>query len=116
PNAEADLAVYRATFGLSPCTTANGCFRKVNQQGHSGPLPPPNSGWAGEINLDLDMVSAICPNCNILLVEASSAFDSDLGAAVNLAASWPGVGAISNSYGGGGAGPGPRVLRPCLHA
>ena len=100
PTAEADLAVYRATFGLSPCTTANGCFKKVNQQGNSGPLPVPNSGWASEINLDLAMVSAICPNCNILLVEADSNFYSDLGAAVNLAASWPGVVAISNSYGG----------------
>jgi hypothetical protein len=100
PNAEADLAVYRATFGLPPCTTANGCFRKVNQQGNPSPLPPPNSGWASEINLDLDMVSAICPHCKILLVEANSNFDSDLGTAVNLAASWPGVVAISNSYGG----------------
>src|SRR5262245_52345798 len=33
PNAEADLAVYRSTFGLSACTTANGCFRKVDQRG-----------------------------------------------------------------------------------
>src|SRR5262245_49437980 len=46
------------------------------------------------------MVSAICPNCKILLVEANSNLYSDLGAAVNLAASWPGVVAISNSYGG----------------
>src|SRR5262249_56275341 len=100
PNAEADLAVYRATFGLPPCTTANGCFRKVNQQGNPSPLPSPNSGWASEINLDLDMVSAICPNCRILLVEATSPTDTNLGTAVNTAASWPGVVAISNSYGG----------------
>ncbi|HXJ79413.1 MAG TPA: S53 family peptidase [Candidatus Methylomirabilis sp.] len=98
--AESDLAVYRATFGLPPCTTANGCFRKVNQQGSSSPLPTPNSGWASEISVDLAMVSAICPKCKILLVEASSNYDNDLGTAVNTAASWPGVVAISNSYGG----------------
>ena len=70
PNAESDLAVYRAQFGLPPCTTANGCFRKVNQSGGTKP-PRANSGWAEEISLDLDMVSAICPNCHILLVEAN---------------------------------------------
>ena len=56
PNAEADLTVYRSTFGLSPCTTANGCFRKVDQNGGTS-YPLPDSGWAGEISLDLDMAS-----------------------------------------------------------
>src|SRR5215472_14653073 len=51
PNAEADLGTYRAQFGLPPCTTANGCFRKVNQQGQASPLPTPDSGWAQEIAL-----------------------------------------------------------------
>ncbi len=45
------------------------------------------------------MVSAACPNCKILLVEATSASDPDLGAAVNTAAQL-GANAISNSYGG----------------
>jgi subtilase family serine protease len=70
PNAEADLAVYRSQFGLPPCTTANGCFRKVNQNGSASPLPANDGGWAGEIALDLDMVSAICPTCHITLIEA----------------------------------------------
>ena len=70
PTAEADLAVYRAQYGLPACTTANGCFRKVNQAGASSPLPAANAGWAAEIALDVDMVSAVCPQCNILLVEA----------------------------------------------
>jgi subtilase family serine protease len=70
PNAESDLAVYRRTFGLPPCTTANGCFRKVNQLGRPDPLPPPSESWSGEISLDLDVVSAVCPTCRILLVEA----------------------------------------------
>jgi subtilase family serine protease len=100
PNAESDLAVYRAKFGLPACTTSNGCFKKINQNGGSSP-PRANTGWAEEISLDLDMVSAICPNCHILLVEASSNSFANLVAAVDRAASTPGVVAISNSYGGG---------------
>jgi subtilase family serine protease len=99
PNAESDLAVYRSKFSLPACTTANGCFKKVDQNGRTH-YPRSNGGWAQEISLDLDMVSAICPNCHILLVEASSASMSNLGTAVNTAAAWPGVVAISNSYGG----------------
>jgi subtilase family serine protease len=98
PTAESDLAVYRSQFGLSACTTANGCFRKVNQRGGTTP-PRANAGWATEISLDLDMVSAACPDCHILLVEADSNSFANLGAAVNYAAT-QGVSAISNSYGG----------------
>ncbi len=98
PNAASDLATYRRTFGLPPCTTSNGCFRKVNQNGGTSP-PSADSGWATEISLDLDMVSAVCPNCHILLVEASSAELSDLGTAVNRAVSL-GARFVSNSYGG----------------
>lgn len=99
PTAEADLATYRSTYGLPACTTANGCFRKVGQTGTSS-LPRANAGWAQEISLDLDMVSAACPDCKILLVEAKSASFADLGTAVGTAAKTPGVVAISNSYGG----------------
>jgi subtilase family serine protease len=100
PNAEADLGVYRAQFGIAACTTANGCFKKVNQNGVQGSYPNGNVGWAQEISLDLDMVSAICPNCHILLVEATDNSFSNLAASVNTAASL-GANAISNSYGGG---------------
>jgi subtilase family serine protease len=100
PKAESDLGTYRSTFGLPACTTANGCFKKVNQNGAASPLPANNTGWAEEISLDLDMVSAICPQCHILLVEASSASFTNLGTAVNTAARLGAV-AISNSYGGG---------------
>ncbi|HZR42007.1 MAG TPA: S53 family peptidase [Ktedonobacteraceae bacterium] len=99
PNAESDLATYRRQFGLPACTTANGCFRKVNQNGNTSPLPSSDVGWSEEISLDLDMVSAVCPNCHILLVEASSASFSSLGTAVNTAARL-GANTISNSYGG----------------
>jgi subtilase family serine protease len=99
PNAESDLAMYRSTFGLPPCTTANGCFRKINQNGQASPLPAPDTGWAGEISLDMDMVSAICPNCHILLVEANRPTVSSLGTAVNTAVNM-GAKFVSNSYGG----------------
>lgn len=99
PNAESDLAVYRSQYGLPACTTANGCFRKVGENGGSS-LPAANAGWAEEISLDLDMVSANCPNCHILLVEVNSTSFADLGTGVNTAANL-GAFAISNSYGGG---------------
>ena len=102
PTAEADLATYRATYGLAACTTANGCFRKMDQRGGTS-YPAKNGGWAQEISLDLDMVSATCPDCHILLVEADSASFVNLGTAVNRAAQTAGVVAISNSYGGGDA-------------
>ena len=99
PYAESELATYRSQFGLPPCTTANGCFKKVNQNGATSPLPTADPDWSVEIALDLAMVSAICPSCNILLVEASSASWSDLGTAENGAAAL-GPSAISNSWGG----------------
>ncbi|MFJ5233746.1 peptidase S8 [Kitasatospora sp. NPDC088391] len=99
PNAESDMAVYRSQYGLPACTKASGCFKQVNQTGGSS-LPANNSGWAGEISLDLDMVSAIAPNAHIILVEASSATMGNLGTSVNTAVSL-GAKFVSNSYGGG---------------
>ncbi|WP_097241196.1 putative Ig domain-containing protein [Streptomyces sp. 1331.2] len=98
PNAESDLATYRSQYNLPACTTANGCFKKVDQRGGTS-YPTADSGWAGEISLDVDMVSAVCPNCHILLVEADSATMDNLGAAVNTAVSL-GAKYVSNSYGG----------------
>jgi subtilase family serine protease len=100
PNAESDLATYRQQFGLLPCTSANGCFRKVNQNGVQGNYPRGDVGWGQEIDLDIEMVSALCPNCKILLVEASSSSLTNLGAAVNTAVAL-GANVVSNSYGGG---------------
>ena len=97
PLAETDLAIYRTAYGLPECRTSNGCFRKINQQGAAGSYPAANGAWGEEISLDLDVVSAACPKCSIVLVEANSAQIDDLGAAVDTAASL-GVSAISNSY------------------
>jgi subtilase family serine protease len=97
PTAEADMSVYRSTFHLPACTTSNHCFHKVNQRGGTTP-PAADANWAAEIALDLDMVSAICPNCHILLVEANSPSFDNLGTAVTIAIRL-GATVVSNSYG-----------------
>ena len=97
PNLESDLASYRSFFGLPPCTTANGCFRKLDQNGGTN-YPAYNPSWATEATLDVQMVSAICPYCQILVVEASSAAITNLGHAVNTAVAH-GANVVSNSYG-----------------
>jgi hypothetical protein len=99
PTAEADLDVFDKQFGLPACTSANGCFRKLNQAGHSSPLPHKNGEWAGEISIDVQMAHAICPGCRIVLVEAASEDFTDLGASVNTAVN-AGATVVSNSYGG----------------
>jgi subtilase family serine protease len=114
PTIESDLNVYRAYYGLGPCTTANGCFKKVNQDGEQGNYPIANPDWDPEIALDTEMVSAVCPKCHILLVEANSADEtvamsnpaqhSDLGAAVDTAVNL-GATEVSNSYGSVGPEP-----------
>jgi hypothetical protein len=104
PNAEQDLAVYRSQYGLPPCTTANGCFRKVNQSGQQTNYPSTDTGWSQESALDLDMASAMCSGCKLVLVEATSPTFANLAAAVRTAGSISGVTVISNSYGGSEAG------------
>lgn len=117
PNAASDLAAYRASLsgatdphtGLSDTATPPLCssttttpcvsFKKVNQSGRTS-YPRGNTGWAEEISLDLDMVSAVCPSCNIVLVEASSNSFSNLATAVAYAKTLHPA-AIANSYGGG---------------
>ena len=101
PNASADLAVYRAQYGLPPCTTSNGCLRVVNQTGGTK-LPRLDVGWAQESALDLQMVSAMCPSCHILLVKSTNDYLNNLAAAANYAATH--ANAVSNSYGGSEGG------------
>jgi hypothetical protein len=98
PNAQADLDTYRAQYGLPACDA--GCFTKMNQRGGTTPpaQPPAGSTWTGEISLDLDMVSAICPQCHITLVEADSDMTTDLFPAESTAIA-TGAKFISNSWG-----------------
>jgi hypothetical protein len=99
PNIVSDLATYRAQYGLPACGTGNGCLQVVNQDG-SGPAPTDDDdqGWGVETALDLDMVSAACPQCHLLLVVADNASFDDLATAEKTAA-FMGANAISNSYG-----------------
>ncbi len=95
-NAASDLATYRSAAGLP---AAN--FRKVNQNGQASPLPaapPANDDWTLEEALDLDMASAVCPNCSLVLVEAQDDVSNGLFTAENTAANLAGY--ISNSWGG----------------
>jgi hypothetical protein len=88
-HAESDLAVYRAQYGLPACSNANGCLSKVNQEGAAAPLPaaPPSADdWTLEDSLDLDLASAICPSCKLLLVEADDDVGTGLSVSVNTAA------------------------------
>jgi subtilase family serine protease len=98
PNIESDLGVYSSHYGLPVCSTANGCFKKVDQTGGSS-YPRKNAGWALEISLDVEIVHALCPNCKILLVEAQSNSFANLVAAEDYAKAHANV--VSNSWGGG---------------
>lgn len=99
PHLATDLGVYRKQYGLPACTAASGCLRIVNQEGKTSPLPRPDPAqWGVEETLDVAMVSAACPHCRILVVEAKSASFGNLATAEDTAASM-GATVISNSYG-----------------
>ncbi len=96
PTAESDLNVFSSQYGLPACTTANGCFSKVNQAGGTK-YPRSNSGWALEISLDVQWAHAIAPGARILLVEASSNSFANLLAAEDYAKTHAQY--VSNSWG-----------------
>jgi subtilase family serine protease len=98
-HAAADLAKYRSYYGLGACTTSSRCLRVVNQKGTTAWYPKGNAGWAEEESLDLDMVSAICPKCKIILVESNTTTAGSLSAAEDTAFRL-GAKFISNSWGG----------------
>ncbi len=116
PTAESDLKAYDYQLGLPQCTTANGCFKKVNQKGETTKLPFPKTiaeleaaegsekaeeaeGWGGEISLDIETAHAVCESCKILLVEADSPSYANLESAEATAENL-GATEISNSWGG----------------
>jgi len=97
PTAASDLATYRSSAGLPAVPS----FEKLNQNGQTSPLPaeaPADDDWTLEESLDLDMASAICPLCKIVLVEATNDSGTGLDVAENAAAGVAGY--ISNSWGG----------------
>ncbi len=99
PKIEENLATFDTHYGLAACTTADGCFKQVNEEGKSAPLPAADEvGWSVETSLDVETVHSVCASCKIILVEASSESVSDLASAVEEAVSL-GAGEVSNSYG-----------------
>lgn len=98
PDLESDLAMYRSHYGLPKCTVKSGCLTIMNQRGGSKPPPKEIPGWQLEQALDVDAVSATCPDCKIIMVQADNAGEKNLEVAVNTAAKQKGVVAISNSY------------------
>ena len=118
PNAYTNLTRFRTDQNLptlpscdlatlTSLTSSSGspCFTKVNQTGGTS-LPAADSGWSNEIDLDLQAASSICPNCSILLLEATTSSLGNLGTAVTTASNTAHVTAISNSYGISGDYPG----------
>jgi subtilase family serine protease len=108
PSARSDLSTYDKTFGIpdlptcpSTSTSTTSCFLKVNQNGATSPLPSKNAGWALEIALDVETAHAICKNCKVVLVEASSSSGASLDAAEETAVRL-GATEISNSWGTNG--------------
>jgi hypothetical protein len=122
PSAEADLNTYSSEFALPACTKANGCFKQMSQSGAEAlsSLPFPRTvgeleafakgtahqreeaeeaeGWALEIATDVEVAHAVCQDCHIVLVEASSPQYLALEAAEDTAALHGQE--ISNSWGG----------------
>lgn len=92
-----DLAAYRSQYGMTPCTVANGCLEVASETGSTTSLPGTSSAWIAPVAESTDMISAICPNCHILVVEASTATMTDLGPAENEAVTL-GATAIDNNW------------------
>jgi subtilase family serine protease len=109
--AEYDLNVYRRYFNLPPCTTEDGCLSKVGAAaaGQSWQLGAPTSvsanpttpdaiGWAAETDIDMQAISAVCPNCHIMVAEAASDSIDDLTSAVSAAMA-AGANIVNASFG-----------------
>jgi subtilase family serine protease len=96
PNAESDLGVFSSQYGLPACTTANGCFQKVDQNGGTS-FPRTDTGWALEISLDIQWAHAIAPGAKVLLVEATTNSFANLLAAEDYAKTHAQY--VSNSWG-----------------
>ena len=88
PTLLSDLNYFITFYGLpslnglgGPTNPSLGTFTQIAPDG----LGPPNSGWAGEITLDVTMAHAIAPGANITLVLAKSNDDADILSATKYA-------------------------------
>jgi len=93
-----DLQAYSRAFGLPVCANAAGsCFQHIDLS--NGTFAGTDNGGATEATLDIEMVHAIAPGADIVLVTAASSSLADMMNAVNYAASLPQVTAVSASWG-----------------
>jgi MYXO-CTERM domain-containing protein len=105
-----DVNAYRSQYGIAPlpaCPTdssgvpspgGTACFARVGEDGTVNSVSSSDcAGWSGETGLDMDMVSAACPDCSIVLVEANNT--NDLDAMNTIAATVVHASAVSNSWG-----------------
>lgn len=99
PHINADLQTFDSHYGLAACSTTNGCLRVVNQTGGAAPPASDTKGWSVEESLDVEAVHSVCQGCKIILVEANSDSDTDLGIAENKAVAL-GANEVTNSFGG----------------
>jgi hypothetical protein len=98
PNINADLQTFDTQYGLAACSTANGCLSVVNQAGGTTLPADDTTGWSVEETLDVQAVHSVCQGCKIILVEANSPGNADLGTAENTAVAL-GAKEVSNSFG-----------------
>jgi subtilase family serine protease len=96
PTIESDLATFDSRFGLPACTTGNGCFTKLDQNGGTV-YPATDAGWSLESHLDVEWAHAIAPGAKIVLVEANTNLVANLFTALDTATVHAGY--ISNSWG-----------------
>ncbi len=99
PTINADLQTFDGQYDLAACSTTNGCLKVVGQTGSTTVLPgDDNSGWSVEESLDVEAVHSVCQGCKIILVEANSPENTDLGTAEDAAVTL-GATEVSNSFG-----------------
>ena len=114
-HAMADVNAYRKQFGIPalpacpvdgsgvPAPGGTACFARVGEDGTTHSVGSSDCpGWSGETGLDMDMVSAACPDCSIVVVEAKNT--NDLDEMNSIAAKVVGAAAASNSWGGSESG------------
>lgn len=102
PNMENDLAVFSSTYGLPPCSQANGCFSKIVL----GPPTTPEPTWGLEQTLDVEWAHGMAPKAKILVVETAQGDPDSLMQGVQTAIE-KGANIINMSWGwfdGGGQG------------
>jgi hypothetical protein len=105
-----DLAVFRQRYGLPACPR-DSCFVEINEAGATSPLPPVDTSadWGSEADADVQAISATCPECRIVLADATPAHgDAGLVAAARAALGW-GARYVSMSFGWGDPGPADAV-------